>query len=244
MLSKGLFRITLGMTVCALLTLGGCRSAAKDRIRVLEAEKADATRREAELKGQNARLRGDMVQVEGRAQTAEERARSAEERLKLALERLQSDPVPPSQPAATVDGRAIADQLGGVEGVKVNPRADGATIVLASDVNFRSGQADLSKAAEAALKQVATVLQSSAGVAQIRIEGHTDSDPIRKSGWPSNEELSRARAERVQAYLLNQGVSAEVLSIAGYGSTRPVAPNSTNEGKAANRRVEIIVLGG
>jgi len=243
MLSKGLFRITLGMSVCALMTLGGCRSASKDRIRVLEAEKADASRREAELKNQNARLRGDVVQAEGRAQTAAERAKSAEDRLKLALERLQSDPVPPSQPAATVDGRAIAEQLGGVEGVKVNARADGATIVLSSDVNFRSGQADLSKAAETALKRVASVLQSSAGVTQIRIEGHTDSDPIRKSGWTNNEELSRARAERVQAFLLNQGVSADMLSIAGSGAARPVAPNSTAQGKAANRRVEIIVLG-
>jgi len=243
MLSKGLFRITLGLTVCALLTAGGCRSASKDRIRVLEAEKADAARREAELKGQNARLRGDLVQADGRAQTAEERAKSAEERLKLALERLQSDPVAPAAPAATVDGRAIADQLQGVEGVKVNPRADGATIVLASDVNFRSGQADLSKAAEGALKRVASVLQSSGGVHRIRIEGHTDSDPIRKSGWSSNEELSQARAERVQAFLMNQGVSSELLQVAGYSAERPVAPNSTAEGKAANRRVEIIVLG-
>ena len=244
MLFTGLYRITLGLTVCALLTAGGCRSAAKDRIRVLEAEKADAARREAELKNQNARLRGDMVQVEGRAQTAEERARSSEERLRLALERLQSDPAAPAMPAATVDGRAIADQLDGVEGVKVSTRPDGATIVLSSDVNFRSGQADLSKAAEGALKRVANVLQTSGGVNRIRIEGHTDSDPIRRSGWSSNEELSRARAERVQAFLLNQGVSADMLQVAGYGAERPVAPNSTGEGKAANRRVEIIVVGG
>ncbi|MBI4226988.1 MAG: flagellar motor protein MotB, partial [Candidatus Omnitrophica bacterium] len=75
------------------------------------------------------------------------------------------------------------------------------------------------------------------------IEGHTDNEPIKASGWKSNWELSTARATSVLHYLVdNKGVSPERVSAIGYGEYRPVISNATAEGRQQNRRVEVVVL--
>ena len=75
------------------------------------------------------------------------------------------------------------------------------------------------------------------GGKQIRVEGHTDSDPIKVSRWKSNQELSVARADAVKKYLVSKGVDANEVSVAGFGSDRPKSSD-----KAQNRRVEIVVV--
>jgi chemotaxis protein MotB len=78
---------------------------------------------------------------------------------------------------------------------------------------------------------------------QIRVEGHTDTVPIHTLKFPSNWELSTARATRIISYLVREfGFSPEKLSAAGYGEFRPIATNDTPEGRARNRRVDIVVL--
>ncbi|MDD3238085.1 MAG: OmpA family protein [Candidatus Gastranaerophilales bacterium] len=78
---------------------------------------------------------------------------------------------------------------------------------------------------------------------QIIIEGHTDSSPINNTQFPSNWELSTARATNIIKYLITQkGLSPKKLSAIGYGEYEPIAPNTTIEGKAMNRRVDIIIL--
>ena len=78
---------------------------------------------------------------------------------------------------------------------------------------------------------------------QIRIEGHTDNTPIHTEQFPSNWELSTARATQVIAYLTRRfPFQASRLSAAGYGEHRPVAKNATPEGRALNRRVDLVVL--
>jgi flagellar motor protein MotB len=130
-------------------------------------------------------------------------------------------------------------------GVAVNEREDGgATLVLASDITFHPGHADLNDKAQQTLGRVVRAVQEMKGVGRIRVEGHTDSDPIRKSGFKSNEELSLARASTVQNFLIAQGVDESLLEVVGYGDKHPAASNATNDGKARNRRVEIVLLGG
>ena len=152
-----------------------------------------------------------------------------------------AEPAAPEQP--TFDGAALERALTGIEGVTVQDTPEGARIVLASDVTFASGRTDLNKKAQGALRRVALALKETPGVTGVRIEGHTDSQPIQKSGWASNEELSVARARQVKKYLLNQGISGELITVDGFGEAQPIASNKTKAGREKNRRVEIAVLG-
>ena len=108
-----------------------------------------------------------------------------------------------------------------------------------SELLFNSGGADLGLEGLAVLRQLATVLQKSAH--PIVIEGHTDSVPIRSYRYPSNWELSGARAGSVVRYMEANGINSQRLSAVGYSDTRPLGDNETAQGRASNRRVEIIV---
>lgn len=110
-------------------------------------------------------------------------------------------------------------------------------ITVAGDVLFASGQVTLKQEAKAELDRVARQLNGQYASNRIRVEGYTDSDPIRKSKFPSNEALSQARAEAVESYLISKGVSSGRISSVGMGSAKP---KST---KAASRRVEIVIMG-
>jgi chemotaxis protein MotB len=116
----------------------------------------------------------------------------------------------------------------------------GLTITLEGNAFFDSGKADLKPAMLPLLDAVAERLKAVPN--DISVEGFTDSDPIHTAEFPSNWELSYARANRVRAYLEGRGVSAERLIVVGYGETRPLYDNKTAEGKAKNRRVDIVVL--
>ena len=240
MLLNRFARISIGVVATALLFVGGCRSTSQDRIRVLEAEKAEWARERADLQHQNAQMRNDLLQTENRADTAEARASSAEQLLSM---KVQPETQPAAAPEQTFDARSFVGAFEGIQGVRVETNGSGATIVLASDVSFGSGRTDLSTKAQSTLKRVAVALKGAAGVGQVRIEGHTDSQPIKKSGFASNEELSLARARNVEKFLLHQGVSGAVMSVEGYGEAKPIASNTTKTGRASNRRVEIVIVG-
>lgn len=76
---------------------------------------------------------------------------------------------------------------------------------------------------------------------QVDVVGHTDSDPIKKSKWKDNWQLSAERALAVLRYLNSKGISSEKIRAVAAGSSRPVASNKSSSGKAQNRRVEIVV---
>jgi flagellar motor protein MotB len=76
---------------------------------------------------------------------------------------------------------------------------------------------------------------------RVLVEGHTDSDPIRKSDWGTNENLSRARAAAVETLLTNSGVPATNVTTEGLGARQPLAQGSTKRAKSRNRRVEIFI---
>ncbi len=119
---------------------------------------------------------------------------------------------------------------------------DGKMVVsLGSDVLFSSGSAKLSSAGHEAIKEVSTQLSAIAGK-KYQIEGHTDNVPIATAVFPSNWELASARALNVARAMIDAGLPAERVSAASFGDTQPVKPNDTPEGKAANRRIAIVVV--
>lgn len=119
------------------------------------------------------------------------------------------------------------------------------TVNLAQKILFPSGAAELSSDGQAVIAQVGEVLMKVADKT-IRVEGHSDNLKIRKTPqqkFPSNWELSAARAASVVRFLQNQvGVAGEKLSIGAYGPFRPIADNATEEGRAQNRRIQIILV--
>lgn len=113
-------------------------------------------------------------------------------------------------------------------------------VEINSDVLFASGVAEPQAAAVPALVSLANALQPFPN--PIRVEGHTDDIPIRTLQFPSNWELSSARASSVVQLFDRQGITPDRLAVIGYGEHRPVADNATPSGRNANRRVVIVVL--
>lgn len=120
--------------------------------------------------------------------------------------------------------------------------ADGRMVVeLASDVLFASGSANLSKEGKAAIAEVAQLLAEIPD-RKFQIEGHTDNVPIATAQYPSNWELASARAVTVLKTMVDAGMPVDRISAASYGDSKPALPNDTSEGRAANRRIEIVVV--
>jgi chemotaxis protein MotB len=111
-------------------------------------------------------------------------------------------------------------------------------IQLANDVLFDSGKTEIKSAGEKALAQVGVIFKTIPD-RKFQVAGDTDNVPIHTERFPSNWELSTARAVQVVRFLVAQGVRPEVLSAAGYGEFDPVAPNDGAEGRTRNRRIEI-----
>ena len=125
--------------------------------------------------------------------------------------------------------------------VALKANREGLVISLREIGFFDSGSAALRPASEAAVKRIAQVL--SAQPNNIRIEGHTDNVPIHNAQFASNWELSTARAtEMIRLFITDFSLPATRLSAAGYAEFHPVAGNDTVEGRAQNRRVDIVVL--
>lgn len=127
--------------------------------------------------------------------------------------------------------------------VKVEMLERGLVITFVAEVLFGSGKATLREQALDTLEKVAYVLNTTVKDLNVGIEGHTDDEPIRKSGWKTNWELSSARAMSVLHYLVDENdVNPHRLAAIGYGEYRPVDSNETKEGRQENRRVEIVIL--
>lgn len=118
-------------------------------------------------------------------------------------------------------------------GLSANENGD---LTLAGDVSFARGSHALTSTGRATLKKAANAL-TQAGATVVRVEGHTDSDPIRHSKYADNLHLSVMRAHAVAKYLIVRGVEARNISIAGFGAQKPLGKS-----KIANRRVEIRAL--
>ncbi len=139
--------------------------------------------------------------------------------------------------------RSPADATGFGEGYDVSFDANAGTITvtLPDAILFDPGKATMKSATSKELDHIYSVLKAKYPGRHLEVAGHTDSDPIKKSKWADNLELSSQRAMSVARYLINKGVAENRIGATGYGSARPLATNSNASGKQKNRRVEIVV---
>jgi outer membrane protein OmpA-like peptidoglycan-associated protein len=132
---------------------------------------------------------------------------------------------------------AATSALLGFATVKQEPR--GLVITLSGSVLFASDKSELLPAAQRRLNDVADTLNKQDSEAKMVVEGHADS----QGAAQHNQDLSQRRAESVRTYLVSHGVSPDRISAQGFGVSRPVSDNTSAEGRANNRRVEIVVQG-
>ncbi|MCC6680911.1 MAG: OmpA family protein [Phycisphaeraceae bacterium] len=124
----------------------------------------------------------------------------------------------------------------GIAGVDVSRTAGTISVRVPGDVLFASGKVDLKGDSLSTLNQIVSVLNSQYAGSTIRVAGYTDTDPIKRSGWKDNLELSLQRAAAVHRQLQKVGIAPERMYAAGYGEWHP------RESKAQSRRVEIVVV--
>jgi len=149
-------------------------------------------------------------------------------------------------PSAKVDARMeivkklkAAVKAQGIQGsVEIEESTEGVVLRIRDYALFSTGSADLTPEAFPLLDRISRVTLEIKE--PLSIEGHTDERPISTSKFPSNWELSGARATSVLRYLVNDGVPSERVSIAGYADVRPLEPNTSDEARSRNRRVEFV----
>jgi len=130
-------------------------------------------------------------------------------------------------------------ELGLVDSVQMKVTLGYAQLEIQDKILFKSSEATLMHSGEKLLKKLTVLLKQSTGL--IYIEGHTDDRPIKTAKFPSNWELGAARATSVLHSLASQKLDATRLRAITYGSTKPLADNSTEEGREKNRRVSLVI---
>jgi len=138
--------------------------------------------------------------------------------------------------------QAYVKRQGLEDAMAIDRSADRMVIRMKSAILFKEGQADLTAGAREIIDEIVPALSRTSN--RIRIEGHTDDVPIATQQFPSNWELSSARAISVADRLERNGIDRARLSVAGYAEFHPLVANDGADQRAQNRRVEIVVLGG
>ena len=205
-------KVIAGFVVSTVLVAGltGCNSVSKDKYAALQQENAD--------------LHGKVVDLEAKkTEMADAGSRQQQ------IQPIQIDPQQPNGPAVDKNFR---------EPKTTNLDKSEKRFELAGDVAFTSGSAMLTPAAKKELDTFAKKIKGTYASRTIRVEGYTDSTPIKKAKgkYASNEALSQARAEAVRSYLLTKGISANRVEAVGYGAAK------LKKTPAASRRVDVVVL--
>jgi len=204
----------LALSLVAMLMLPGCGT---NRLQ----QERDA------LYEQNQELQDRLNRARAALETAEMERESA----MAELQNARSQPQP--QPVAPVP---VTDGFSDIAGVETIRGLGTITVRVPGDVLFSPGKVTLKQASKQTLSEIVDVIRREYPGNKIRIDGHTDTDPIRKSKWADNLELSLQRAAAVHRYLQERGIPADRMVAAGWGETQPQAT------KAKSRRVEIVVL--
>lgn len=211
---------------------------ARDRAYVAtrKAELAEAQARIADLDRQSlqSKQRAQLAQAQSAAKTKAQLG-NATAQLEVQQQQLEGE-----RKLGVEAQQQSRDALAALERVAaVKKDARGTIITLPGGVLFTTGKADLLPSARAKLSEVASALAKDSN-ATLVVEGHTDS----RGAATMNQELSENRARAVRDFLVSKGVAADHITSEGFGLTRPVASNDTAEGRADNRRVEIVVHSG
>lgn len=192
--------------------------------------------------------KNDMREMERREKVLQLRAREQERQLALIRTRLQKSErlrkrkrtVKASAPRPEPIAAPVPQEAPTFMGLEVNAKTGG--LVLESGVMFAPGSATLKRQGKTILKRLASELQAPKySESKVRIEGHTDATPIKRSGHKSNWDLSGKRAMAVLHHLEKIGISSERLCFAGYASHQPIDGGKAKKSLARNRRVEIVL---
>jgi outer membrane protein OmpA-like peptidoglycan-associated protein len=213
---KGMLVAVLGIAAI----LGGCSGNKK--------QSDLAMQESAELREQNATLTQSARDKDAQIAQLEERLANC-----APAGAAVSQPVSNWQPPVTGYNPPVSSGNSS-EFTETRPNGD-LVATLAGNVLFDSGKTTIKDSAKKQLDRIAREIKSQHRGAAIRVEGHTDSDPIKRSKWASNEALSQGRADAVKSYLAKAGVSTSTIESIGYGSSQP------KKTKAESRRVEIVI---
>ncbi len=223
----------------------------------------DLRRKVAELEAENGRLRQESAALRkaqeekarqlGQAEGERDKLRQDLSAARASNEKLQADVAAQTKAeqekvqkvSATYEG--LLDKMKGeiAKGeVTISELKGKLTLNMVDSILFDSGKSEVKAGGAAVLEKVVSILRDVRDKA-IRIEGHTDNVQIGGAlarQYPTNWELSAARAINVARYLEKQGVDRSSLAAVAYGETRPVAANDSPEGRAKNRRIEIVLV--
>jgi len=206
----------------------------------LQAEEEARRRQEADQTAQADRARQEEAariareSQESREQLARTQQELEEQRRQVQARQQELEEARKQQAQAESDRREALQQL--QQFAKVKEEQRGTVITLPGGLLFAPGRTDLSPGAQRALEQVVEALQAVPDQ-HLVVEGHTDA----KGGEDTNYELSVLRANAVRDFLSSRGVDRSRIEAVGFGETRPIASNESAEGRATNRRVEIVV---
>jgi len=199
-----------------------------------------------EKKREVERVRAEMTEAQAAAARAQ--AEAADLKEKLADSQARIGELQKEKEAAVQSQHSLEDEMRSAlesKDVTISQLQGKLTVNILDRVMFDSGEADLKPGGAAVLRKVAAVLAQHPNL-KIHVIGHTDNVPIRpaaRSRFPSNWELSTARATAAVRFLTEKaGVDPRRLGAVGYGEFRPLADNSTAEGRARNRRIAITIL--
>ena len=251
-----------------VVLLTGCVSSGTHKQTLSELEEArkaaaqttsafDSFKKQAEadrqiLAGKVATLTSESQKLQGRLEDAEKARTRIEDRIKAAeaekarLEQERTAKETEIQRLARTHEELTKSLKAEIAkgDIRIQQVRDSLTINMVDRMLFDSGQSHVKPAGLKVLKQVSDILKKVADK-QIRIEGHTDNVQIGaklKKRFPTNWELSTARATSVVRYLIEEGgIDRGNLSAVGYANTRPAASNDTEDGRTANRRIEIVL---
>lgn len=222
-------RLLIATLSLSMLGLGSCTAKFQDMIRDRDETIRDLEGKLASSRGENQRLKRDLERGRNDLNAMRNQAKASEASM--------------SSSDKALDDMKRALRSGGIDEGDVMARYRGGRLSLgiANRVTFSAGSTALTKSGRAVLDRLARVLTSQYASKQIWVEGHTDSDPIRKTKakFRSNRHLSSERADAVAAYLIRRGVPSSRVVIVGHGPNDPLSSGA----KAENRRVEIVVTG-
>jgi len=200
-----------------------------------------------QLHEQNNQLEEEMKALEARLRHVEqlkqelEQVRAARETQEAQLARVRGEVQTVGKEIDRIT-KALEEKFG--KSLKVTQHQDRLVLTMLGQILFESGEANLTPLGLDIMKQVGEVLETLPNK-NIQVEGHTDNNPIYgqlQQRYPTNWELSTARATTVLRYLIEQtGMNPTDFSAMGYADTRPVVANDSEEGRAQNRRVEIVL---
>jgi len=211
--------LSMTVMVAGMLLMTGCGENTKQRIAMLEEENQS-------LASELERVRNDADTMRHERDNCQANLLSSNQSVSELRGRLATTTTPSTTTTMPVERQTVR----------------GSTLVATENELFKPGKHTLKLQGKQVLNRVASEIKARYSNQDIFVFGHSDNDPIKKSGWKDNRELSAQRSLSVVRYLQSQGIPAERLVACGWGEYKPVTSNSTTKGKKQNRRVEIMAV--